>query len=102
MKAGIATIAEKNRIINSIIKTITTRDHFLLVGHKNPDEDCVASMVAFSLLLSKFSRSAHLVICSEVHPHFQYLLNICRSIEIVEDCRKIPENISTIIIVDTC
>lgn len=103
MKAGIATIAEKNRIINNIIKAITSRNHFLLIGHKNPDEDCIASMVAFSLLLSKFSRNAHLVICGKVHPHFQYLLNICRynSIEIIEDCRKIPENISTIIIVDT-
>jgi len=103
MKEGIATIAEKNRIINNIIEAITTRDHFLLIGHKNPDEDCIASMVAFSLLLSKFYKKAHLVICGKVHPHFQYLLNICRynSIEIVEDCRKIPENISTIIIVDT-
>lgn len=103
MKAGIATIAEKNRIVNNIIKAITSRDHFLLIGHKNPDEDCIASMVSFSLLLSKFSRSAHLVIWSKIHPHFQYLLNICRynSIEILEECRKIPENISTIIIVDT-
>ncbi len=103
MKEGIATIAEKNRIINKIIKAISSRDHFLLIGHKNPDEDCIASMVAFSLLLSKFSKSAHIVICSQVHPHFQYLLNICRynSIEIVEECRNIPENISTAIILDT-
>jgi len=103
MKAGIATIAEKNRIINNIIEAITSRDHFLLVGHKNPDEDCIASMVAFSLLLSKFFRKAHLVICGNIHPHFQYLLNICRynSIEIVEQCGKIPEKISTVIIFDT-
>jgi len=103
MKAGIPTIAEKNRIINNIIKAITSRDHFLLIGHKNPDEDCIASMVAFSLLLSKFSRSAHLVICSKVHPHFQYLLNICRynSIGIVKECGKIPEKISTVIVFDT-
>ena len=103
MKAGIPTIAEKNRIINNIINAITSRNHFLLVGHKNPDEDCIASMVAFSLLLSKFYRKAHLVICSKVHPHFQYLLNICRynSIGIVEECGKIPEKISTVIIFDT-
>ena len=103
MKAGIATIAEKNRIVNNIIKAITSRDHFLLIGHKNPDEDCIASMVSFGLLLSKFYKKAHLVICSEIHPHFQYLLNICRynSIEILEECRKIPENISTVIIFDT-
>ncbi len=102
-KEGIPTIAKKNRIINNIIRAIISRDHFLIIGHKNPDEDCIASMVAFGLLLSKFSKSAYLVIRSEIHQHFQYLFNICRynSIEILEQCRKIPENISTAIFLDT-
>ena len=32
------------------------------IGHKNPDEDCIASLVGFSLLLSKMSKQPQIVL----------------------------------------
>ncbi len=102
-KQRIATIAEKNRITDNIITAMVSRDNFVLLGHKNPDEDCIASMVAFSVLLSKFSKSVTLVTCSEINQHFHYLLNICKynSIAVLENCRDIPANTSTLVVFDT-
>jgi len=51
-KVPITTIYEKNRVIENIIDAMLTRNKFLLLGHRNPDEDCIASMVAFSLPVS--------------------------------------------------
>ncbi len=102
-KKDISTIAEKNRTIENIIRAIDTRDGFLLVGHANPDEDCIASMVAAGLLLSKLSKQVYLLACTEIHRNFQYLLNICKynSISILEDCEKVPETVTTLVILDT-
>ncbi len=102
-KKRIPTIAEKNRIVRNIIKVIEENDKFLLVGHKNPDEDCIASMVAFSLLLSKFSKTACPVLYREVHHKFPYLLNICRynSIRFIESEKEIPEDFDAILVFDT-
>ncbi len=102
-KTRIPTIAEKNRIVCDILSVIEAKDNFLLIGHKNPDEDCVASMVAFSLLLGKLSKKTCLVIYKEVHHKFPYLLNICRynSICFVESEKDLVNEFSTVIIFDT-
>jgi diguanylate cyclase (GGDEF)-like protein len=102
-KKRIATIAEKNRIVGNIIDVIEKKDSFLLVGHQNPDEDCIASMVAFSLLLSKLSKTACPIIYREVHHKFPYLLNICRynSIRFIESAKEIPEKFEAILVFDT-
>jgi nanoRNase/pAp phosphatase (c-di-AMP/oligoRNAs hydrolase) len=78
MKTDIGTIAEKNRIIGNIIGEIITKRSFLITGHQNPDEDCIASMVAFALLVNKFSKKAVICVDNDIHEHFQYLLDICR------------------------
>lgn len=70
-KKNIETIHEKNHIINSIFDAIESRNSFLILGHKNPDEDCISSMVAIALLLSKFNKSVELYLSDEVHEHFQ-------------------------------
>ncbi len=102
-KTDIPTIKEKNRIIDNIIDTIARADGFLLTGHNNPDEDCIASMVAFGLLLSKLAKNVHTFVCNEVHENFQYLLKICEynSINVIRHCDGIPENITTLVILDT-
>jgi nanoRNase/pAp phosphatase (c-di-AMP/oligoRNAs hydrolase) len=102
-KQRITTIAARNLIINNIIQAMISRDNFVLMGHKNPDEDCIASMVAFGLLLSKFRKSVSLLICSDIHHHFQYMLNICKynSIGMLENCRELPAETSTLVIFDT-
>ena len=102
-KTDIPTVKEKNRIIGNIIDTVVKADGFLLTGHTNPDEDCIASMVAFGLLLSKLAKNVHTFVCNEVHENFQYLLKICEynSINVIRDCECIPENITTLVILDT-
>ncbi len=76
-KQPIETIHEKNRIVENIITALQEKNYFLFLGHKNPDEDCIGSMVAFALIVGKFSKKAHVHITENVHEHFQYLLNIC-------------------------
>jgi nanoRNase/pAp phosphatase (c-di-AMP/oligoRNAs hydrolase) len=77
IKRNIQTVHERNAIIANIIGALQERSHFLIMGHRNPDEDCIASMVAFALIVSKFSKKADLYIGDQLHDHFQYLLNIC-------------------------
>ncbi|WP_455382338.1 DHH family phosphoesterase, partial [Salinispira pacifica] len=102
-KSDIPTIAQKNRVINNIIEAMTRRDNFLVLGHQNPDEDCIASMIAISLLLTKFSRKVRIFSNEQLHEHFQYLINICKynSIGVLRSARQLGSGIDTIIICDT-
>ncbi len=102
-KKTIETISEKNEIIENIIEAMVARQSFLVLGHENPDEDCIASMVAFSLLLSKFQKGAKICLGKKVHEHFQYLLNICRynAIQVYDTCDIFADEFDTIVICDT-
>jgi diguanylate cyclase (GGDEF)-like protein len=77
-KEAIRSIREKNRIIERIIDAIIERRHFLILGHQNPDDDCISSMISFALILHMFYRDVALHIGTQVHEHFAYLLDICR------------------------
>lgn len=103
VKTRIESIGTRNRIINNIIGAIIERDIFLVMGHKNPDEDCISSMIAIGLLLNKFSRTAYLLIPRKVNKNYQYLLNICRynAIELLYNDEEVPDSISTIFFMDT-
>jgi len=102
-KKSISTIHEKNRIVDNIIDAMLTRNRFLLLGHRNPDEDCIASMVAFSLLLGKLYKDAEICIGEKVHEHFGYLLNICKynSITLLHTCDSFDDSVDTVVICDT-
>ncbi len=100
-KAGIRGVAERNRAIASIVRALEERDSFLIIGHKDPDEDCVSSMVAFALLVTKFGKKAALVLGPAVQRGFTYLLNICRYnlITIITEGPLPPS--SVLVLVDT-
>jgi nanoRNase/pAp phosphatase (c-di-AMP/oligoRNAs hydrolase) len=102
-KTAIRTIHEKNRVIGDIIDAFVQRDNFLVIGHHNPDEDCIASMVAVSLILSKFYKDTAIFLNSAIHEHFGYLLRICRynSITLLGSIREIPKFVDTVIVCDT-
>ena len=102
-KKSISTIHEKNLIIDNIIDAMLTRNRFLLLGHHNPDEDCIASMVAFSLLLGKLYKDAEICLGEKVHEHFGYLLNICKynSITLLHTCDSLNTSVDTVVICDT-
>jgi len=102
-KRAIFSIREKNRIIDNIIEAMVGRRHFLLLGHENPDEDCISSMVAFSLLLGKLCKDVTICLGGQVQEHFQYLLNICsfNSIKLLDSCDADWTYYDTFVICDT-
>ena len=102
-KKSIETIHEKNTIINNIIDAIIKNSTFLILGHENPDEDCIASTVATALILTKFSKNTFIYQGYPIHEHFNYLMNICRynSINIIKTENALPENIDMIVCCDT-
>ena len=102
-KIGISSIKKRNRIINNIFTAIIEGDCFLVMGHQNPDEDCISSMIAMGLMLNKFSKTVYLLIPEKINENFQYLLNICRynSIELHHNEEALPCEISTVFFMDT-
>ncbi|MDR0710201.1 MAG: DHH family phosphoesterase [Spirochaetaceae bacterium] len=77
-KKEIATIAEKNRIASNIIGEIERLDTFILVGHQDPDVDCIASLAAVGLLLCRAGKDTVIYLPGPVGEHFNYLLAICK------------------------
>ncbi|GHV86100.1 DHH family phosphoesterase [Spirochaetia bacterium] len=103
IKTEIRTIAEKNRIVNRISEEILERDSFLLLGHKDPDTDCIASLVAFALLLNKFNKEVTIYLAAPVMAQFSYLLAICKYNGIAVVYGKLPnvKSFSMIAVLDT-
>ncbi len=102
-KRAIRTIAEKNRVIERIIAAMTDRRSFLVLGHQNPDDDCISSMISIALILHMFYRNVVLHIGSQVHEHFAYLLDICRynAIPIIGPGDPVPAGVDTAVLCDT-
>jgi nanoRNase/pAp phosphatase (c-di-AMP/oligoRNAs hydrolase) len=102
-KREIRTIAEKNRYAKNIIDEADRLDSFLLLGHKDPDTDCIASLAAFSLLLRKLEKEAVISLPAPVMEQFNYLLAICKynGISIVYGKDPLPEGIEAVVILDT-
>jgi len=102
-KQAIETIHEKNMIVDNIIRAFQEKNFFLFLGHRNPDEDCIGSMVAFALIVGKFSKKAHVHITDNVHEHFQYLLNICshNAIGCSASTNINTEDVDVIVVCDT-
>ena len=93
----------KQKIADSFISAMVERDSFLMVGHHNPDEDCVASMVAFGLLIVKLNKAPTIVFARENHEKFPYLMSICKynSIRVVETAGDLGGPFDAVVSVDT-
>lgn len=102
-KVRIPNRRRKLQIIDTFIDSMVARESFLMVGHQNPDEDCVASMVAFSLLMAKFQKQQAMVLNRENWDKFSYLLSICKynSITVIGTPEEISEDYDTVIAFDT-
>ncbi len=103
IKKPIKTIWEKNRIVNNIINALVKRKSFLIIGHKNPDEDCISSLIAFAILLTKFDKPPQVYIDGYVPDTMNYLLKICKynSIKLLNRSSRLNRNIDAIVICDT-
>ena len=102
-KTKITRIKERNLIVNNILDAIVQRDSFLVMGHQNPDEDCISSMIAMGILINKLSKPAYLMIPGKINENFQYLLNICRynAIQILPNNKRPDVDFSTVLLMDT-
>jgi diguanylate cyclase (GGDEF)-like protein len=103
-KTEICTIAGKKRIVQNIITEIFTHNSFLLLGHKEPDADCIASLVAFALLLAKFQKEVTIFLPDPVIEQLNYLLAICKynSINVIRDVQtEVTKRIGAAVILDT-
>jgi nanoRNase/pAp phosphatase (c-di-AMP/oligoRNAs hydrolase) len=102
-KTAITSERKKNHIIDNIIDAVVTRMGFVLLGHQNPDDDCIASMVAFALLAAKFAKPIYIYVGKPIHEHFHYLLNICvyNSIPILYQEDSLSTPIDTVVLFDT-
>jgi nanoRNase/pAp phosphatase (c-di-AMP/oligoRNAs hydrolase) len=95
-------LTEREPVIHSILDIMASRQTFLVLSHKNPDEDAYASCVSVGLILSKFQKQAMIYLSDSVHEHFQYLMDICRynSIDVVNEYDP-GQDIDSVIICDT-
>jgi nanoRNase/pAp phosphatase (c-di-AMP/oligoRNAs hydrolase) len=102
-KRVIPTIQEKNRVIGNIIDALARRQAFLVLGHQSPDDDCIASMIAFALLAGKFNKPTYIYLGNPIHEHFQYLLNICHynAIPLLYEGDPMPGPVDTVVLCDT-
>ena len=102
-KTRIETTRERNAVVGNIIAAMTERRGFLLLGHKNADEDCIASMVAFAILLNKFDKQVQIYTDSAIPDNVGFLANICvyNSIRIINSKKRLGPNVDTIIVCDT-
>ncbi|MDR2741611.1 MAG: DHH family phosphoesterase [Treponema sp.] len=102
-KKEIRTIAEKNRYVKNIIDEADRLDSFLLIGHKDSDTDCIASLAAFSLLLRKLEKDVVISLPAPVTEQFNYLLAICKynGISVIYGRDPLPDDIEAVAILDT-
>lgn len=100
-KKDIFSIAEKNKIGRRFAQILAERDDFLIIGHQDPDEDCISAMVAFALLASKFNKRSYISVASNLSDSFDYLLQICKYNNIQVLRGDPPPLCSTLLLVDT-
>lgn len=103
-KTKFESIKKRNLVISNILNRIASTDGFLITGHKNPDEDCISSMVSLAILIAKFGKAVSLIIPEKINDNFHYLLHICRynNIGILYSSENITsQEIRTLCIMDT-
>ena len=70
-------LGRRNAVIGRIFEIIFSKNRFLLLGHTYADEDCIASLVAFGLLLKKFNKDVIIYVEGPFHTQLDFLFGIC-------------------------
>ncbi|MCG8452229.1 MAG: DHH family phosphoesterase [Spirochaetales bacterium] len=102
-KTRIARSKEKNALVDRFLAVMEEKDTFLLVGHANPDEDCIASMVAFALLLAKLNKTPTIALLKEHWDQYPYLMSICKynALNVVGSDEDFDSEYDVIVALDT-
>lgn len=72
------SIGHRNRVIHNIYHLVRKNRSFLLVGHKNPDEDCYASVAAAALLLRKFNKHVSIFLEEPPPENLKFINSLCK------------------------
>lgn len=72
------SVGARNRIIKNIYSLVKKHRSFLIVGHKDPDEDCHASVVSCALILRKFNKHVSVFLESLPPENLKFLASICK------------------------
>lgn len=102
-KANIPTIAKRNKIINNITNALLHREYFIVIGHKDCDEDCFGAAVSFALLLRQLQKEV--IVCMNIPQGGRGILlkNVCVYNDVTflsPQAVNIP-NCDTVVICDT-
>lgn len=102
-KHVLSSVRQKNDIASRIIDRLSHADSFLMLGHENPDEDCIGAMVAFALLAVKFDKRASIFVAGELHEQHHYLIEICthNSIRVLTEEAPVLPPFDTLVVCDT-
>lgn len=97
------SIAERNRTLERILEQLQIRNEFLLLGHEQPDEDCISSLVSMALLIKKFGKSVTIFIRDQIPAQMSYLTNICayNAIPVLQDGKRLDKTPDVLCILDT-
>jgi len=102
-KQSFFSIAERNRVLARIFEYLQNGDDFLLLGHEQPDEDCISSLVAMALLIKKFGKTVTLFIRDQIPAQMSYLTNICsyNNIPVLQEGTPLEKRPQVIGVLDT-
>jgi diguanylate cyclase (GGDEF)-like protein len=102
-KESFQSIAARNRVIKAIIQAIDSGSSFLMVGHANPDEDCLAAMVSFALIVRKLGKRASVLVGGHVQEQLSFLLDIAcyNSIEVLKGPQASLGDYDAVVAMDT-
>lgn len=100
-KQAIDSLPQRNRILDALLRLIQERESFLIFGHKNPDEDCFSSMVAFALLLRKFNKQVQLFLTQPFPSNLSFMADICSFNQVKIIDREPEAHPDTMILLDT-
>lgn len=103
IKKEIFSLKRRNILIDAIIEQIDINKNFLLIGHKQPDEDCIASLVSMALLIKKFKKEVSIFVQDNLPEQISYLQNICtyNKIELIQDYPEIENHVDCFFVLDT-
>ena len=102
-KKNFSSLAQRKLAVASILRLLDENTSFLLVGHQLPDEDCIASLAALSLIIHKLEKDASIYLPGKVPEQISYLLEICSYNRIPIYTTEIPASFTpdAIIVLDT-